>query len=74
MTEQSVSSPTRYGCFNRLPFFESYQGQQGWRNNNLGTRIPVMMTIATTMSKDCQYSKGTIDSRCIGCQWKATNG
>jgi hypothetical protein len=58
-----VSDPARptlprNGCHNRKPLLGQYVSRQfGW-------------TIDNAASKDCQYSKTTVDERCDGCKWR----
>lgn len=56
-----MSSPPlpRNGCFDRAPLRDAYDSLQ------FGHRI------VNTATKDCQYSKTTVDTRCDGCTWKA---
>lgn len=59
-----------YGCHNRAPFVEIVLVQYGW-TYHAGSRYQVLRDIPNAMSKDCQYSKTTIDAGCDGCRWRA---
>ena len=53
----------RYGCFNRAPFRERLEMQDGW--NVEGTRETVVMPFR--MSRECRYDRSLYDSACAGC-------
>jgi hypothetical protein len=69
-----------YGCYNKpRPTNKStYVGQDGWLQIGLQdgltrhqTRLPKLINIPHAMTKDCQYSKTTVDAGCDGCVNKA---
>ena len=53
----------RYGCFNRPPFREVVEAQDGWHAD--GTRRTVEMTFR--MARECRYDRSLDDSACAGC-------
>lgn len=63
-----------YGCYNRKPLVDTVivrfgYGElidEGWGNFS---RVAVLAEIPNPMTKDCQYSKTTLDQRCAGCKW-----
>lgn len=57
-----------YGCYNRKPFSQYFQAQDGWASNQR-RMVPVLFQ----MSPDCRYTHsdlGQQDTECIGCEHK----
>jgi hypothetical protein len=58
------------GCMNRpdQDARSGYLAQDGWDYSpDGGTRQPIMVWIPHTMSRECEYSKSTVDAACDGC-------
>jgi hypothetical protein len=52
------------GCHNRPALVDTVVVQVGWLWPRSDFRIAHLRTIPNPMSKDCQYSKTTVDERC----------
>lgn len=59
----------RNGCYNREPFKESLEVQDGYVNLD-HTRIARMKTIPFVMSRECKHDKKDTDPKCQGCRWQ----
>lgn len=64
-----------YGCYNRKPLVDEVLVRDGYFTTvdegwSGFSRKAVWVEITNPMSKDCQYSKTTLDSRCNGCMWR----
>jgi hypothetical protein len=60
-----------HGCFNRAPFVEGTEVQDGYYAS--GPRRKVIVPFR--MSPTCNYTETTLgqaDKRCTGCTWRKT--
>ena len=61
---------TKYACFDRPPFRNSFKVQDGFWDDGL-QRIPKIASVPFRMNFECQYRKtdlGKADARCTGCK------
>ncbi len=61
-----------YGCYNRPDFIYSYVVFDGYFDET--RRFPITKRIPVATSKDCQYSRHTVDVKCDGCKHQQTGG
>ena len=55
----------KHGCYDRKPFLDKLEVQDGWDN---GRRY--MKTIPFRMSMKCEYDNKAMDVGCEGCCWQ----
>jgi hypothetical protein len=59
------------GCFDHPPFAPTLTAQDGWLDEG---RVRRLVTIPAANTRDCQYSKTTVDAKCFGCKWNQQGG
>jgi len=65
-----------YGCYNRIFPRRTLMVQDGWiktrRVGGVDSRMPKMIVIANSNSRDCRYTLDYQDARCAGCKHENT--
>ena len=64
-----------HGCHNRQPFRDWHMAQDGYTSSrpDADTRLPRMVKVPHTMTRECQYTKqNPTDAGCAGCAHRST--